>query len=78
MVILLGVASANNYTFLGLVSSIVDAPITALFGKNDANGNRVGGLFNLTILGTDMSALFGALLSLCVVLLVVKLVLGRK
>lgn len=59
-----GVASANDYTFLGLMGAVVDAPITAL-----------SGLLNFNILGFNMLNLFYGILTLALILFVVRLIL---
>jgi len=71
-----GLAEADNFTFIGLLSSVVEAPLTALFGHVDGTtGQRIGGLFNVKILGTDMTAFFTAMISLCFVIAVIRIVL---
>lgn len=71
-----GIQRANEYTFIGLLGSVVDAPLTAIFGKIDPVTNeRVGGLFNVTILGVDMTAFFSALLSLMLIIAVIRIAL---
>lgn len=71
-----GIQRANEFTFIGLLGSVVDAPLQALFGKFDSVTNtRVGGLFNVNILGVDMTAFFTALLSLMLIIGVVRLAL---
>lgn len=72
-----GIASANDYTFMSLIASVIDAPIRAFFGYTE-NGVKHPGLFSLDILGFDMSALILSLFSLCVIVLIVKLCLGGK
>lgn len=57
-----GVADSNEYTFNGLITSIIDVPIKAITG-----------LFNFEILGVNLSGFFFALLTVCVVLTVAKL-----
>lgn len=61
-----GVASANEYTFLGLLTSVVDAPLKVFYD-----------MFNFEILGYNMSSFFIALLSICIVIAVVKVILAR-
>lgn len=71
-----GMQVASDYTFIGLLGSVVDAPLQALFGKFDsATNTRIGGLFNVNILGVDMTAFFTALLSLMLIIGVVRLAL---
>lgn len=59
-----GVESANKYTFLSLISSVVDAPIKAL-----------SGLLNFNILGFNMLDFFYALITLAVIIAVLRLIL---
>lgn len=62
-----GVSEANNFTFLSLMSSVVDAPLTAFRS-----------MFNFNLLGVNISSLLMALFSAAVIILVVKLILGGK
>lgn len=62
-----GVLSANNYSFLGLMSAVVDAPVQALTG-----------LLNFNILGFNMLSFFTGLLTLSLILWIVSKVLGNK
>lgn len=73
-----GVDSAGKYTFMSLISSVIDAPIRAFFGYKDADGVTHTGLFNLNILGYDMSALVLSLFSACVIIMIIKICLGGK
>lgn len=61
-----GVASANEYSFLGLLTSVVDAPLKVFYD-----------MFDFEILGYNMSSFFLALLSICIVIAVVKVILAR-
>lgn len=64
----------NDYTFLGLLSSVVQAPVTVLVGEFDsATGERVGGLLNFEFLGYNMSTLLMSLFSIGIVICVVRL-----
>ena len=60
-----GISTANQYSFLGLLGAVVDAPLQAL-----------SGLLNFDILGFNMANFFYALLTLGIVIFVVKLFLG--
>lgn len=62
-----GILESNDYSFLGLMGAIVDAPVKAFTG-----------LFNFEVLGVNLRAFMMSLLTLCIVITVVKLVLGRK
>lgn len=57
----------TDYSFFGLISAVIDAPIKA-----------VRGLLNFDILGVNMFAFVTSLFSLAVVLMVVKLLLGTR
>lgn len=57
-------ASGNNYTFLGLLGAVVDAPITA-----------ISGLLNFNLLGFNMLNFFYALCTCALVIAVVRLIL---
>lgn len=59
-----GLNDAGDYTFFSLISSVVDVPIKALTGLLDFN-----------LFGIDMSALYLSLFTLCIVIMVVKLLL---
>lgn len=64
----------NDYTFLGLLSSVVQAPVTVLVGEFDsATGERVGGLLNFEFLGYNMSTLLMSLFSIGLVICIVRL-----
>ena len=56
-----------DYSFLGLISAVINAPIKAIIG-----------LLNFDILGVNMFSFVTSLLSLAVVLMIVKLVLGTR
>lgn len=60
----LGIENANEYSFLGLLGAVVDAPIQALTG-----------LLNFEILGFNMFNLFKGLITLSIILFVVRLIL---
>lgn len=62
-----GVLSANDYSFLGLMSAVVDAPVQAFTG-----------LLNFNILGFNMLSFFTGLLTLALILWIVSKVLGNK
>ena len=59
-----GAANANEYTFKGLISSVIDVPI-----------NAFRSLFNFDILGFNMANFFLSLLTLGAVLAIVRLIL---
>lgn len=62
-----GIAQANDYSFLGLMSAVVDAPVQAFTG-----------LLNFNILGFNMLSFFTGLLTLALILWIVSKVLGNK
>ena len=62
-----GVSESNDYTFLGLISACVDAPITYFTS-----------LFNFELLGVNLSGFLTGLFTLCVIVTIVKLCLGGK
>ena len=57
----------TDYSFFGLISAVIDAPIKA-----------VRGLLNFDVLGVNMFAFVTSLFSLAVVLMIVKLLLGTR
>ena len=59
-----GVKSANNYSFLGLLGAVVDAPIQA-----------VSGLLNFDLLGFNMLNFFYALVTCALVIAVIRMIL---
>lgn len=68
---------APEYSFMSLISAIIDAPIRAFFGYTE-NGVTHPGLFNFNILGYDMSNLVLSIFSLCVLLTILRFALGGK
>ena len=69
-----GSSTAKEGTFLNLLSSVIQAPITALVGQYDAaSGERVGGLLNFEFLGYNMSTFLMSLFSLGLVICVIRL-----
>lgn len=58
-----GVQDANDYSFLGLFTAVVDAPIQAL-----------SSLFNFEILGVNLLSFVTAVFTVCIIILIVKLV----
>lgn len=72
-----GVESAGNFSFMSLISAVIDAPIRAFFGYTE-NGVTHPGLFSFNILGYDMSALVLSMFSACVIIMIIKICLGGK
>lgn len=65
-----GVNSKTDYSFLGLFTALIDAPIQALFG----NGTT-GGLFNFEFLGINLAGFYLSLFTIMIVLAIVKIVM---
>lgn len=59
-----GLQDANQYTFLGLITSVVDAPLQVF-----------STMFDFEILGINMKSFFLSLLTACIILTIFKLVL---
>lgn len=57
----------TDYSFFGLISAVIDAPIKA-----------VRGLLNFNILGVNMFAFVTSLFSLAVILMLIKFILGTR
>lgn len=62
-----GSKAQGDYTFLGLIGAVIDAPIEAFKG-----------LFDFEILGVEMSSFVLSLLTLSVVIIVIRMALGGK
>ncbi len=60
-----GVASANDYSFLSLMGSVIDTPIKAITS-----------LLDFEVLGFNMSTFALSLLTICVILKIVSLISG--
>lgn len=59
-----GAESAGNYTFLSLVGAIVDAPIKA-----------ISNMLNFDLLGFNMMQFFYALITICIIITIIKLLI---
>ena len=57
-------AASGSYTFLGLIGSVIDAPISAFRG-----------LLDFELLGVNMSSFVLAVMSLCVIIVIIRMVL---
>lgn len=57
-------AASGNYTFLALIGSVLDAPISAFRG-----------LLDFDLLGVNMSSFVLAIMSLCVIIVIIRVVL---
>lgn len=62
-----GVESAHEYTFLGLIGAVFDAPLNTFIS-----------LLNFEILGFNMLSAFTGLLTLAVIIFFIRLIMGRK
>lgn len=60
-------ADGNDYTFIGLLGAVFDAPIKSFQG-----------LLNFDVLGVNMQSFVLALLSLSVIIIIIKIALGGK
>lgn len=56
-----GVDSANDYTFLGLISAVIDAPISAFTG-----------LFNFEVFGVNLAGFLLGIFTLLIIIVVVR------
>lgn len=61
-----GVQSAGTYTFENLILSVIDVPISTLYG-----------LLNFEILGTNIFSFVIALISIVVIVKIIQIVIGR-
>lgn len=61
---LAGASSSNEYTFMGLIGAVFDAPVKAFMG-----------LLSFDVFGVDLSAFVLTLFSLCIVIKIVQLIL---
>ena len=65
--------SQGEFTFTGLLSSVIEAPVNVLIGKyDDSTGSRIGGLFNFDFLGYNMSTFLMSLFSLAVIICIAR------
>ena len=62
-----GIKDNGDYTFMGLLGAVFDAPIQAFKG-----------LLSFEVLGVNMTAFVSSLFGLAVILLIIKLILGGK
>ena len=62
-----GASEANDYTFLSLIGAVIDAPINAFTS-----------MFNLDILGVNLTNFFLGLFSIAIILFVVRKIRGGK
>lgn len=62
-----GVEHGGNYTFLGLIGAVIDAPINAFTS-----------LLNFDVLGVNILSLITGLLSIAIIVFIVKLCMGGK
>ncbi len=62
-----GVSVQGDYSFMGLIGAVFDAPIQAFKG-----------LLNFEILGVDMTAFVSSLFALAIIVVIIKIALGGK
>lgn len=62
-----GLAQGGNYSFMGLIGAVIDAPVTAFTS-----------LLNFNVFGVNILALVTGLLSIAIIVLIVKLCLGGR
>lgn len=62
-----GVEHGGNYTFLGLIGAVIDAPVSAFTS-----------LLNFDILGVNILGFISGLLTLALIIFIIKLCLGGK
>ena len=62
-----GIKDNGDYTFMGLLGAVFDAPIQAFKG-----------LLNFEILGVDMTAFVSSLFALAIIVVIIKISLGGK
>lgn len=66
-------SSNGDYSFTGLLSSVIEAPVNVLIGTYDnSTGSRVGGLFNFDFLGYSMSTFLMSLFSLALIICIAR------
>lgn len=63
----LGVKDQGDYSFMGLIGAVFDAPVQAFKG-----------LLNFEILGVDMTAFVSSLFALAIIVVIIKISLGGK
>ena len=61
-----GLQSASSYTFENLILSVIDAPLSTLYG-----------LLNFEILGTNIFSFVIALISIVIIIKIIQIVIGR-
>lgn len=62
-----GVKDQGDYTFMGLIGAVFDAPVQAFKG-----------LLSFEVLGVDMTAFVSSLFALAVIVVIIKIALGGK
>lgn len=62
-----GIEQSNNYSFLSLIGAVIDAPISAFTS-----------LLNFNLLGFNMLGFVTGLITLCLIIFIIKLILGGK
>lgn len=75
----IGAQNAQQNNLVNLIFATMDAPIKILFGTYDNSTHLwTGGLFSFTVLGVDIRAFAAGLLSFCLIIAIVKLVMGMR
>lgn len=75
----IGANNAQRNNLVNLIFATIDAPVKILFGTYDNDTHLwSGGLFSFTVLGVDLRAFTAGLLSFCLIVAIVKLVLGMR
>lgn len=72
-----GVLDSDKYTWLGLMTTVIESPVRALLGVKDDFGEYEYGLFSIEILGVNMSNFFAGILTLALLISLVRLILSR-
>lgn len=63
----LSAGSTNDYSFLGLIGAVVDAPV-----------NAFKSMFNFEVLGVNLTSFFMAMLTASAIIIIIRIALGGK
>lgn len=70
---------SDNNTLISVFWAAFEFPFRILFGTyNSTTGFYDGGLFNFTILGLDIRAFVLSIISVCLIVAIIKLILGSR
>lgn len=72
-----GLNSSAEYTWFGLIGSLIDAPIRVLFGNKDQYGQFKSGLLSFEIFGVNMINLFAGILTIALIIFILRTTLGK-